>query len=164
MESGSIETKLFLHIIPLAGSHYLFAGRLAASPGHRLCQVAADTRVSTRIDPSVPQAEITFPGESRATLYFHLQQGVTSPIPWLPGTTYEAFAPRPIPIPPDELRALRASAGLDADGRPLPKPPMAPAAPPGGRFPWILALGAVALAALGLVAVLLLSRRKRGSK
>jgi hypothetical protein len=147
----------------VAGRWFLYHAIGDPGPCVRICELEEGEKVACRLDFSGPQIEVRFPGSKRPPVYCLLDQGMTRDSPWPPGTTYEAFAPRPIPIPPDELRALRASAGLDAAGRPLAKPAMAPASNPGGRLPWtrVLALGAAAAAALGLVAVLL-ARRKRG--
>jgi hypothetical protein len=105
--------------LPLEGRRFLFAGSGEATQdcNKRLCEIFPGEEFGFELDESFPQLVLRFEDVDRGAIFFHLNQGIVSPCSWAAANP-PSFAPKPEPIPPDELLALRAAAGLDAEGRP----------------------------------------------
>lgn len=85
----------------------------------RLLEIQNDERYVVEIQDEIPQMVISFPESNRASVYFHLDEGIVGDAPWERGGNTQ-FTPAPRPIPPAQLQALRSRLGLNPDGT-IPK-------------------------------------------
>ena len=91
--------------IPIEGKMYLFVNGTT-----RVTEVDSDDSFEYQIDKDGTNLEITITnGRGSRKVYFHLRQGFTRDTPWPIGPV-ELFDPKPEPIPPAELVALRKEA------------------------------------------------------
>jgi hypothetical protein len=89
------------YVIPLEGSSFLFMGNF------RVTEVMPDDRFEHQIDKEGTNMGITIIGPTgRRKVYYHLRHGLTLDTPWPIGPV-SLFYPKPEPIPPAELDALR---------------------------------------------------------
>lgn len=88
--------------IPIEGKMYLFF-----DGPFRVTEVGPDDQFEHQIDKDGTNLEITIKNaKGSRRVYFHLRQGLTRDTPWPIGPV-ELFDPKPEPIPPAELEALR---------------------------------------------------------
>jgi hypothetical protein len=95
--------------IPIKGKMYLFF-----DGPFRIAEVEQDEQFEHSIDKDGTNLEITIKGAAGSRrVYFHLAQGYTRDTPWPIGPV-SLFDPKPEPIPPAELEALRRTAASAA--------------------------------------------------
>jgi hypothetical protein len=83
---------------------------------NRVAMVQKDDEFEHQVDEHGTNLEITIKGQgSVQKKYVHLRHGLVGDEPWPIGPV-TIFAPKPEPIPPDELAAIRAEMGLNPDG------------------------------------------------
>lgn len=92
--------------IPIQGKMFLFF-----DGPFRIAEVEPDDQFEYSIDKEGTNLEITIKGtKGQRKVYFHLAQGYTRDTPWPVGPV-SIFDPKPEPIPPAELKVLRAELG-----------------------------------------------------
>lgn len=103
--AGPRETIVYR--IPIREHWYLFSNGWT-----RITEVEPDDQIEHSIDEDATNLEITIKSAaSSRKVYFHLAQGYTRDTPWPIGPV-SIFDPKPEPIPPAELDALRKQGGL----------------------------------------------------
>lgn len=132
----------------------------------RITEVEPDDQFEYSIDQEGTNLEITIKGATGSRkVYFHLAQGYTRDTPWPIGPV-SIFDPKPEPIPPDELEALRksmATAEEPVEGPRLPPTDSGTRDDEGaglGSFRWIWLLAAL-LIGIAFATRIVLQRRKR---
>lgn len=157
------------YTIPIDGRLFLFWDNI------RVTEVSPDDRFEHRIAKDSTNMEIIITGPSGLRkVYFHLRQGLTRDVPWPIGPV-SLFYPKPEPIPPAELEALRKAvfptantppAGGRQDKKSSPGAPSG-ASPAGvpvdGKGVWFWTVVSLVIFMVLMVFVLLWKLRQRTS-